>query len=221
MATDEELNQGDSDSPEVWSPVHAWRALGQLKAVQAVEPLLGLLNNRDDDWIHSDFPTLCTLIGVEAIPFLKEFLADSSNDVFARSDVAGSLVAISDQYPETLDSNVAAIAGELEKFRDNDPTFNGLLIGRLIDLQAVETIDLIERAFKANQVDTMINGDWSEVQMWFGLIPRDEIPSPRFSDLASLFSATRQRKKVSKGFGSSQSKTKKKKSRKSSGKRKG
>ncbi len=67
----------------------------------------------------------------------------------------------------------------------------------------------------------MINGDWSEVQMWFGLIPRDEIPSPRFSDLASLFSATRQRKKVSKGFGSSQSKTKKKKSRKSSGKRKG
>ena len=223
MATDEELNQGDSDSPEVWSPVHAWRALGQLKAVQAVEPLLGLLNNRDDDWIHSDFPTLCTLIGVEAIPFLKEFLADFSNDVFARSDVAGSLVAISDQYPETLDSNVAAIAGELEKFRDNDPTFNGLLIGRLIDLQAVETIDLIERAFKANQVDTMINGDWSEVQMWFGLIPRDEIPVRQFSEKqkqASLFSATRQTKKVSKGFGSSQSKTKKKKSRKSSGKRK-
>ncbi len=220
MATDEELNQGDSDSPEVWSPVHAWRALGQLKAVQAVEPLLGLLNNRDDDWIHSDFPTLCTLIGVEAIPFLKEFLADSSNDVFARSDVAGSLVAISDQYPETLDSNVAAIAGELEKFRDNDPTFNGLLIGRLIDLQAVETIDLIERAFKANQVDTMINGDWEEVQMWFGLIPRDEIPSPRFSELASLFSSSRPTKKVSKGFGSSQPKTKKKKSRKSSGKRK-
>ena len=40
MATDEELNQGDSDSQEFWSPVHAWRALGQLKAVQALEPIL-------------------------------------------------------------------------------------------------------------------------------------------------------------------------------------
>ncbi len=29
MVTDEELNQADSDSQEVWSPVHAWHALGQ------------------------------------------------------------------------------------------------------------------------------------------------------------------------------------------------
>ena len=43
MATDEELNQGDSDSQVVWSPVHAWRALGQLKASEALEHLLGLL----------------------------------------------------------------------------------------------------------------------------------------------------------------------------------
>ena len=30
MATDEELNWADSDSLEVWAPIHAWRALGQL-----------------------------------------------------------------------------------------------------------------------------------------------------------------------------------------------
>ena len=79
MATDEELSQANSDSQEVWSPVHAWRALGQLKAVEALEPLLGLLANRDDDWISGDFPTLCTLIGLEAIPYLEDFLADSSH----------------------------------------------------------------------------------------------------------------------------------------------
>ena len=223
MATDEELNQGDSDSQEVWSPIHAWRALGQLKALEALEPLLGLLNNRDDDWIHTDFPTLCTLIGLEAIPLLKYFLADSSNNLFARIDAAQSLEAISERYPETRESNIAAIVGELEKFRDNDPTFNGLLISKLMDLQAVETINLIEEAYKANQVDTFINGHWEDVQIWFGIITPDEIPIRQFSEKqkqASLFSANCQTNKVAKGFGSSQSKTTKKKSRKSSGKRK-
>ncbi len=178
------------------------------------------MNNRDDDWISSDFPTLCTLIGVEAIPLLKEFLADASNDFFARIDAAQSLEAISSKYPETRESNIAAIAGELEKFRDNDPTFNGLLIAKLIDLQAVETIGIIERAFKANQVDIFINGDWGDVQVEFGLKTRDEVPERRLSEKqkhASLFSftpSTRQTKDV-KGFGSTQSHTKKKKSRKS------
>ena len=223
MATDEELNQGDSDSQEVWSPVHAWRALGQLKASEALKPLLGLLNNRDDDWISTDFPLLSALIGLEAIPILKEFLADSSNYFYGRSDAAESLVAITNQYPETHDSNIAAIAEELEKFRDNNPIFNGFLISNLIHLQAVEKINIIERAFNANQVDPSIAGDWNYVQVRFGLITRDEIPMVPFSEkqvLASLFSSTRQTKKVSKGFGSTQSNIKKKKSRKSSGKRK-
>ncbi len=58
MRRHDELSQAGSDSKEVWSPVHAWRALGQLKAVDALKPLLGLLTNRDDDWISDDFPTL-------------------------------------------------------------------------------------------------------------------------------------------------------------------
>ena len=32
MATDADLNEADTDSPEVWAPLHAWRALGQLRA---------------------------------------------------------------------------------------------------------------------------------------------------------------------------------------------
>ncbi len=215
MATDEELNRAGSDSQAVWSPVHAWRALGQLKASEALESLLGLLARRDDDWISNDFPTLCTLIGLDSIPLLKEFLADTSHNFFARIDAAQSLEAISHEYPETRDSNVAAIARELEKFQDNDPTFNGLLIGILIDLQAVETIDIMERAFQANQVDTFIGGYWEDIQVQLGLKTYDEVSKSRFSEnLVSLLSSTRQTK-VSKGFGSTQSNTKKKKSRKS------
>jgi hypothetical protein len=43
MACDAGLNQADSSSNEVWAPMHAWRALGQLRAEEAVLPLLALL----------------------------------------------------------------------------------------------------------------------------------------------------------------------------------
>ena len=181
MATDEELNQAGSDSKEVWSPVHAWRALGQLKAHSALKPLLGLLNNRDDDWISSDISTLCSLIGLKSIPLLKEFLADTSNNFWARADAAQALEAISHKYPETRESNITAIAQQLEKFRDNDETFNALLIGILVDLQAVEAIKIMEEAFKANQVDTFVTGDWEDIQVEFGLKTRDEVGEHRFS----------------------------------------
>ena len=222
MATDEELNQANSDSKEVWSSVHAWRALGQLKAISALEPLLGLLNNRDDDWISNDFPTLCCLIGVKSIPSLKEFLADSSNNFWARADVAEALEIISYEHPETRETNIAAIAHQLKKFRDNDPTFNALLIGNLLDLQAVETINLMEKVFKANQVDTFVTGDWEYIQVELGLKSPDEVVVPRLSEeqmLPSLFASTR-KTKLSKGFGSNQPDSKKKKSRKSSSRRK-
>ena len=59
MATDEALNEASSESPEVWAPVHAWRALGQLRAVEAVEPLLELFDKlQDDDWVHEELPSL-------------------------------------------------------------------------------------------------------------------------------------------------------------------
>jgi hypothetical protein len=34
MATDEHLNEADAESTAVWDPLHAWRALGQLRAVE-------------------------------------------------------------------------------------------------------------------------------------------------------------------------------------------
>ena len=92
------------------------------------------------------------------------------------------------------------------------------VILNLVDLQAVETINIIERAFQSHQVDTLITGYWEDIQVEFGLT-RYGIPYGRFSDnLSSLFSSTQPTKAV-KGFGSNQSNTKKKKPRKS-GKRK-
>jgi hypothetical protein len=49
MATDRSLHQAMIDSDEVWAPVHAWRALSQLRAREAIEPLVGLFCLADED----------------------------------------------------------------------------------------------------------------------------------------------------------------------------
>src|SRR5262249_22829229 len=61
MATDRELNWADNDSPWVWAPVHAWRALGQLRAAEAVGPLLQVLEEEEEeggDYALDDLPTV-------------------------------------------------------------------------------------------------------------------------------------------------------------------
>jgi len=85
MALDEDLHGADLESPEVWAPLHAWRALGQLRAESAVEPLLQLLDRSDDDdSMQEDLPRVFGMIGPAAIPGLRDFLADAEHGVWAR-----------------------------------------------------------------------------------------------------------------------------------------
>ena len=63
----------DSERPQdetVYSPVHAWRALGQLKAAEAVASLLGIQNRLDvlgDDWYLDEFHDVFGLIGLAVL----------------------------------------------------------------------------------------------------------------------------------------------------------
>src|SRR5690348_16155947 len=72
MATDPDLTLADGESLQVWSPIHAWRALGQLRAEAAVDPLVKLLEQMNDDeglddWLIDDLPTAIGMIGLAAI----------------------------------------------------------------------------------------------------------------------------------------------------------
>ena len=75
MATDDSLNFNDPNTTYVWAPLHAWRALGQLRAIQAIEPLITLFHKlEDDDWANQDLPVVFGMIGKQALPFLREGL---------------------------------------------------------------------------------------------------------------------------------------------------
>ena len=170
LATDSELHWANSESVEVWSSLHAWRALGQLRAEEAIEPLLNLFHElEEDDWAGEELPRVYGMIGAAAIPALTAYLADTSRDVSPRISAAHALAEIGMSHAEARDACVAAIAQQLERFRRNDRELNGFLVNYLIDLDATETAPLMKRAYAARRVDKMICGDWEDVQVALGL----------------------------------------------------
>lgn len=179
MVLDDDLNEADPESREVWAPLHAWRALGQLRAVAAIEPLLSLLwriDERDDDWVGEELPRVFSMIGAPAIPALASYLADSTHGLFARIAAAHGLEWITRRYTATRDQSATALSVQLERFAENDPTLNGFLVSYLLDLKAVEAAPLMERAFAANQVDLSVMGDWEDAQIGLGLKTNREKP---------------------------------------------
>lgn len=173
MATDQELNQAMSDTSEVWAPIHAWRALGQMKAVDAIQPLLGLFHRVDDendDWVGEDLPEVMGLIGPAAIQPVAEYLADPNNMLWARVAASGSLEKIGSAYPEARQACIAALIATLEHYAQNDELVNADVIASLADLDAVEAAPLVEQAYKADRVDESVFGDWEDFQVEVGLL---------------------------------------------------
>ena len=173
LATDSELHGADSESLDVWAPIHAWRVLGQLRAEEAIDPLLNLLHELDEDgwadWTGEELPRVFGLIGAAAIPALTAYLADTSHNISPRISAAYALAEIGMSHAEAEEACIAALTQQLEAFQKNDRELNGFLISYLVDLQAIETAPLMQRAYAAGRVDDIVMGDWEAVQVALGL----------------------------------------------------
>lgn len=181
MILDEDLHWADSETDEVWSAVHAWRALAQLKAESAIPALielLGRVDEYDDDWTSGDLPLVFGHIGQAAIEPLRTFLADFNQGFWARVAAAFGLAEMGQRHPEFRAECVAALSQQLAQFARQEDNFNGFLIGYLVDLQAVEVAPVIEQAFAANKVDLLLQGDWEDVQIELGLLHERITPPP-------------------------------------------
>jgi hypothetical protein len=211
MTTDDALLEEVADTAEVWAPIHAWRALGQLQAEAAVEPLLSLLEDADgdNDWMNNELPTVLGMIGGPALPVLRDRLAELAADGTARIDVAEALKHVAEFHPSLRDEVVATLSERLEAHPDNDPELNAFLVSFLVELKAVEAAPLIERAFEADDVDMTISGDWEDAQVDLGLLeeritprpsygPVSALPSPSASDRPKAKSTKQQKRKMQK-----------------------
>jgi hypothetical protein len=172
LAADTAMQADDSRVPEVYGAVHAWRALGQLRAVEAVRPLLDLTGNQEStDWALEDVPQVLALIGPAAIPIIRDWLADPDEQIDSRIAAPDALKLIAVNHPRTRDECVAILAKQLE-VEDRDPDLNGFIVAALLDMKAKEAAPALEKAFAEERVDESIAGDWDEVQFQLGLIEK-------------------------------------------------
>ena len=177
MAVDEPLYKSAPKDSAGWAPVHAWRALSQLRPEEAIEPLTQLLEY-SDDWVSEEIPTVFARIGPAAIPVLEDYLNDTSHGSFARIVAISSLYEIAEMHPQARSGCVEILVTALERFETFDPYTNGFLISYLTDLGAVEAAPLMERAFEAGRVNPMVMGDWEDVQVELGLLEERTTPRP-------------------------------------------
>jgi hypothetical protein len=194
MATDRKLrdleeDEDEDENPDFWAPIHAIRALGQLHAEAVIQPLVNLLAElKDDEWMFEELPPVFGMIGQVAIPALSAYLADSSHDMYSRAYASNGFIEIAKRYPESREECIAATSKQLETFEENDEELNAFIIGDLLQLKAVETLPLIERAFEADKVDEFIV-DQDDVLVEFGLKEREVVESP-FLDMFKEMSAS-------------------------------
>lgn len=169
IACDWSLNTAPPEICDVWTPVHAWRALRELRAVEAVEPLLKLgeqLEYVDDDWFFEDLPAIFADIGPPALPILTAYLERAPREA---TSVVGAVIlainSIGDEHPGEREASIAALMSRLERGRNNSPDLNGFLVSALLDLEAEEAVPLIERAHEEGSIDEMFCGSLADV-LW-------------------------------------------------------
>ncbi|HEY0153508.1 MAG TPA: hypothetical protein VGB92_15985 [Longimicrobium sp.] len=185
MATDPALNESEG-LVEVWAPLHAWRALGQLRAEAAAQPLVDLLATVDDDWVQDDLPQALGMIGGAAIAGLRELLANDAADLTPRISAMAALSAVARDHPELRDQAVGVLTAQLALWPDQDPDLNASLISALAKLQAVEAAPVMEAAFTGCAVTEYICGDWEDAQVRLGLLAERITPLRTHPPLFSL-----------------------------------
>jgi Protein of unknown function (DUF1186) len=165
--------------PAIYAPIHAWRAIGQLRAESAIDSLIALLplsSDMRDEWVSEELPEVFGLIGPTVIPPLMACLADPNQETWPKITAGSAFVSLARHHPDQRSAAVEALTTALAAFADNGAELNSFLICDLLDLNAVEAASTIEQAFAADAVDFAFAGDWDEVQVALGLKTREEVP---------------------------------------------
>lgn len=178
---DEPGGEGALD-PDValWAPIHAWRALGQLQAAEAVKPLAQVLQQRDIDWCWEELPDVFGLIGAEAIDPLDELLS-ADIDYNSKITLSSGLTHIAQTFPDQRDRCVEVLTRQLSEYDNHHISVNGALVLALFKLKAVESVAVMEAAYNAKKVDEMFVGSWPRVQVDLGLKQASEFTREELS----------------------------------------
>lgn len=173
VVADDALHTGYGLVP--FAPVHAWRILGALKATEALPALVSLLRRIDDDfddWIATELPCVFGQMGERSVDVLAPFAADGHNGSYARGGACRAMGEVASVHPEQRGRCLQILMTLLRSFEANEQTLNTEIVSVLLDLNAVESIDLIREAYAKDCVDLDCVGDLEDIEIALGL--RDE-----------------------------------------------
>lgn len=171
--------------PQAWAPVHAWFELARLRAVEAIEPLIALFDDLDDeesDEIQAAIPRILGTLGAKSLPPLRRYLVNPVKPEYGRIAAAQAIAQNGLKHPECRDETIALLVEALNRHNDAPKGLNGFIVYSLAQLNGVEAAGSIREAFAAERVDCAIIGDWEDVQIRFGLL--SERVTPRRDYLA-------------------------------------
>lgn len=178
LLEDENLFDNKED-PIASAPYHAYYVLGQLKAEQAILPLLNKLKELEfDDWLSEDIPDVLALIGGKAILPMQAYLFDENIDEDAKLGIVGTFSKIAKNEPEFKAQCQEILVSCLTQITTQDSALAGFVISALLDLDAKEEIEVIQEAFKHGYVDLSVVGDIEDVEIEFGLRKQRSTPRP-------------------------------------------
>jgi hypothetical protein len=202
-ACDRDLYRLDEKDARYWAYEHALLALGAFEriphgAAEALAWILTRIDSDDDDTVSNLVPGLLAKIGEDAIPSILGYIAaenlqDSTPQkqngseeesekgksmprIFSRVSAYDAIGKIGIVHPESRDQCVSELANALTRHAVQDATLNAFIISNLLDLKAVETLDLIAEAHTAGNVDEDIYGDIDDVRAM--LDPDNPRPRP-------------------------------------------
>jgi N-acyl-D-amino-acid deacylase len=175
MATDTRLHFYNENKPQAWAPMHAWRRLGQLGAKEAAQPLLEIFNIGNPLQMMDEMPTVYSMIGPAAIPALADHLNKLWIPDFARIVAIVCLRAVAESStPEIFDLCEGILVDKLEKYNENSPMLNAMLVNTLVGM-GTTAASTIYAAFTAKQVDESLAGTWKEAAVKLGVRMSDEL----------------------------------------------
>lgn len=188
MVTDKHLHWSE-DSFLCFAPVHAWRALGQLRAEQAIYPLITLFDlaeEMDDDYIENEMETVFSMIGAPAVQPLVDFVEDPEvlHSDWAHVSAISALVAIGLKHPDARDQVKIGLRSlleiELERansyMEDEEPLIEiDFLVAGLAELGAAEAMPFIREAFARGLVSEIACGSLEDVEQQLKLAQEKDV----------------------------------------------
>jgi hypothetical protein len=175
MLRDRALNTADSDTPEVWAPIHALHLLATLDRSAAVSDLIPLFD-LDFDRVGDELIGMLGATGTPAFAPLRDYISDQTRWVWGRARATDALKEIVERHPELREEAVTSLSAILAGAETDQEVAVTAAMSALVDLKAVEALPLIRHAFESEKIDESMHGAWGDVLHEIGVEPDPDDP---------------------------------------------